>query len=103
MALLDIRQRSGYLFLGVVVAHVLLISAQVNSKSTGIPILETVTFGAFAEVQRGVSGVVTGVRQGWSGYVGLRQVRAENDSLKRELADARVQIQEQQALAARAR
>lgn len=102
MALLDIRQRSGYLFLAVVVAHVLLISAQVNSRSSGIPILETVTFGLFAEVQRAMTGGVTGLRQGWSGYVGLRQVRAENESLKRELAEARVAIQEQQALAARA-
>ena len=103
MALLDIRQRSGYLFLAVVVAHVLLISAQVNSKTSGMPILETVTFGIFAEVQRAVSSAVSGIRQGWSGYVGLRQVRAENESLKRELAEARVAIQEQQALAARAR
>ncbi|HEV3139318.1 MAG TPA: rod shape-determining protein MreC [Vicinamibacterales bacterium] len=103
MALLDIRQRSGYLFLAVVVAHVLLISAQVNSKSSGIPILESVTFGLFAEVQRAVTGGVSGLRQGWSGYVNLREVRAENESLKRELADARVAIQEQQALVARAR
>ncbi|HYM25537.1 MAG TPA: rod shape-determining protein MreC [Vicinamibacterales bacterium] len=103
MALLDIRQRSGYLFLAVVVGHVLLISAQVNSRSTGIPILETVAFGAFAEVQRTVSGFVSGIRQGWSGYVGLREVRTENESLKRELAGARVQLQEQQALAARAK
>jgi rod shape-determining protein MreC len=101
--LLDIRQRSGYLFLAVVVAHVLLISAQVNSRGSGIPILETVTFGAFAEVQRAVTGGVSGIRHGWSGYVGLRQVRTENESLKRELADARVAIQEQQALVARAK
>ena len=103
MALLDIRQRSGYLFLGVVVAHVLLISAQVNSKRTGIPILETVAFGVFAEVQRTVSGAVSGLRQGWSGYVNLREVRAENDSLKRELAEARVSLQQQQATVARAK
>ena len=31
MALLDIRQRSGYLFLGVILGHVLLISAQVTT------------------------------------------------------------------------
>jgi rod shape-determining protein MreC len=103
VAVLDIRQRSGYLFLAVVVAHVLLISAQVNSKSSGLPILETVTFGVFAEVQRTMSRAVTGVRQAWSGYIGLRNVRAENDALKRELADARVAMQEQQALAARAK
>ena len=51
MALLDIRQRAGYLFLAVMLGHVLLISAQVNSQS-GVPVLEAVTFGVFAEVQR---------------------------------------------------
>ena len=55
MAFIDIRQRSGYLFLGVMLGHVLLISAQVNSK-TGVPVLEAVTFGVFAEVQRGAVG-----------------------------------------------
>ena len=33
MALLDIRRRSGYLFLAVMIGHVILISAQVNSRS----------------------------------------------------------------------
>jgi len=53
MALLDIRRRSGYLFLAVMLFHVILISAQVNSRS-GVPVLESVTFGVFAEVQRGL-------------------------------------------------
>ena len=81
MVLLDIRQRSGYLFLGVV-----LISAQVNSRS-GVPILESVTFGIFSEVQRTVAAGVSDVRQVWSGYIGLRQVKSENDRLKRQLAE----------------
>ena len=41
MALLDIRQRSGSLFLIVTLGQILLISAQVNAK-TGVPILEAV-------------------------------------------------------------
>ena len=63
MALLDIRQRAGSLFLAVVLGHILLISAQVNSKS-GVPMLEAVTFGVFSEVQRAVSSGVSGVRRG---------------------------------------
>ena len=51
MAVGAIRQRSGYLFLGVILGHILLISAQVNSRS-GVPVLEFVTFGIFSEVQR---------------------------------------------------
>jgi len=102
VALTDIRQHSGYLFLGVVLGHVLLISAQVNSKA-GVPVLEAVTFGIFSEVQRSLSGGTSGVRNVWGNYVGLRHVKAENDELKRQLAAAEISLQEQRALADRAR
>lgn len=102
MAVLDLRQRSGYLFLTVIVGHILLISAQVNSR-TGVPVLEAVTFGIFAEVQRAVSSGVSGVRRAWNGYVGLRHVKQENDALKQQLADAQIAVQQQRALADRAR
>ncbi len=98
----DLRQRSGYLFLAVMLGQVLLISAQVNSKS-GVPMLEAVTFGIFSEVQRATSSAVSGVRHGWSGYIGLRHLKQENDALKRDLAAAQIVAQEQQALASRAR
>jgi rod shape-determining protein MreC len=102
VALLDIRQHSGYLFLGVIVAHVLLISAQVNSRS-GIPVIEAVAFGVFSEVQRVVSKGTTGGGHVWSGYVALRHVKQENEELKQQLAAAQVAAQEQRALADRAR
>src|SRR5471030_760073 len=102
MAILDIRQRSGYLFLVAVVVQVLMISAQVNSK-TGVPVLEAITFGIFSEVQRALSAGVTGIRHGWSGYIGLRQVKVENDELKRQLAATQIALQEQRALADRTR
>lgn len=102
MALQDIRQRSGYLFLAVILGHILLISAQVNSKS-GVPVIESVTFGIFSEIQRGLSGGFSGIGQVWSGYVGLRHLKVENDALKRDLAAAQVAVQEQRALADRAR
>jgi len=102
MAVVDIRQRSGYLFLGVILGHILLISAQVNSR-TGVPVLETVTFGIFSEVQRTFSGGFSGVRRVWSDYIGLRNLKTENEELKRQLAAAQVAMQEQRALADRAR
>jgi rod shape-determining protein MreC len=102
MAVLDIHQRSGFLFLGVVLGHILLISAQVNSR-TGVPVLESVTFGIFSELQRGLSGGFSGVRHTWGDYVGLRNAKRENEDLKRQLAAAQVTIQEQRALADRAR
>src|SRR5262245_13879204 len=102
MARLETRSRAGYVLLAAIVGHVLLISAQVNSKS-GVPILESVTFSVFAELQRSTSAVTSSVRSAWNEYIGLRQVRAENETLKRQLADAQIQIQEQRALADRSR
>jgi rod shape-determining protein MreC len=102
MALLDIRQRSGTLFLAVTLGQILLISAQVNSKS-GVPVIEAVTFGIFSEVQRGLSGGFLGIRSVWTGYIGLRNLKAENEALKRDLATSQVEAQEQRALADRTR
>ena len=102
MALLDLRQRSGYLFLAVTLGQILLVSAQVNSKS-GVPVIESVTFGVFSEVQRGLSGGFLGIRRVWTGYIALRHLKVENEALKRDLATAQVAVQEQRALADRTR
>src|SRR5512133_2368234 len=98
MAFPDIRQRSGYLFLAVAVGHIILISAQVNSRS-GVPLLQALVFGAFAEVQRGTSGIVRGVRSGWAEYVALQNVHAENEALKQRLRYLEVKLQRERALA----
>ena len=50
MALLDIRQRVGWLFMTVTVMHLILISAQVQTRR-GVPMLEEAIFGTMAEVQ----------------------------------------------------
>jgi rod shape-determining protein MreC len=97
-----IRQRSGYLFLGVILGHILLISAQVNSRA-GVPVLEFVTFGIFSEVQRVIASGFGGIRDVWGGYIGLRHLKTENETLKRQLADAQIAVQQQRALADRAR
>ena len=102
MAVSDFRQRTAVLFIAVVLGHIILISAQVNS-SAGVPLLEVATFGAFAEVQRGAAGMTGGIRNAWNGYVDLRGVRAENDHLKKQLGDLQVQFQQERARAERAR
>jgi rod shape-determining protein MreC len=98
MAVLDIRQRTGWLFFGVLVAHIILISAQVNTRR-GVPMLEAVVFGAFAEVQRAASSVVTGVQDGWTNYFALQQIRRDNEQLKHEVTEMRVALQQERALA----
>jgi rod shape-determining protein MreC len=79
-----------------------LISAQIQSKA-GMPVLETVTFGIFAEVQRAASAGVSVVRQSWSNYIGLRHVKTENETLKRQVADLQVDVQQERALAEQSR
>jgi rod shape-determining protein MreC len=102
MPALDVRRRSGYLFLAVLIAQIVAISAQVSTKS-GAPVLEVVALGLFSEVQRLGSGVVRSVTGAWSGYVDLRGARADNERLTRELRDARVALQQERALAQRTR
>ena len=102
MALLDIRQRTGYLFVAVTIAHIILISAQVNTNR-GVPVLEAVTVGTFAEVQRGASSVIGGVRNSWQEYFALRSVREENERLTHELAAIQIRLQQEQALAEQSR
>ena len=78
---------------GVVLGHIILISAQVNAR-TGVPVLEEVTFGMFAEVQRGVAG----------GFVGrtrhVERIRrpaaassAENENAETAACRAQVEVQ----------
>jgi rod shape-determining protein MreC len=102
MPVTDFRQRTAMLFIAVVLGHIILISAQVNS-SAGVPLLEVITFGAFAEVQRGAAGLTGGIRDAWSGYGNLRHVRAENEELRRKLGELQVQFQQERARVERAR
>jgi rod shape-determining protein MreC len=97
---LDIRRRTGVLLFVVMMGHIFLISVQVQSRS-GVPVLQAATFGVFARVQGGTSAVIHGVRDFWGNYVGLRGVRAENEALRKHVADLQVRLQEQRALAAR--
>lgn len=102
MPALDVRRRSGYLFLAVLIAQIVIISAQVSTRS-GTPALEALALGLFSEVQRVGSAAVRGVREAWTGYVDLRGARAENDALLRQLRDARIALQQERALAQRTR
>ena len=100
MATVQISQRPFLVLAGVIVFHLILISAQV-STTAGIPFIQLVTFGAFSEVQRGTMQSIDRVRGLWSGYVALRDAHAENEILKRELQTLQVRLQEERAQAQR--
>ena len=86
----------------ICLGHVLLISAQVQSR-TGVPVLEAAAFGAFAEVQRTIAAVAETGRRLWTNYVALRGAARENEELRRRILDLEGQVQEQRALASRTR
>jgi rod shape-determining protein MreC len=98
MAVIDIRRRTGYFFLAVVVGHVILISAQVTTKR-GVPMLEEAVFGVFSEVQRVANGVGTGVRTSWQNYFALQQVQEENERLKQQISALQIRLQQERSLA----
>ena len=100
MALADISQRPGLLLGAAIVLHVALISAQVNTVS-GLPVLQVVTFGSFAELQRLMTGGLTGAEDFWTGYIDLRHVNEENAALKQELQALQIRLQEERALGQR--
>jgi rod shape-determining protein MreC len=101
MAVLDIRQRTGWLFVVFVIGHLVLISTQV--KARGVPVFESVTFGAFAEVQRGASSAVGSARDTWQNYFALQQIRRENAALTQRVAELQMKLQEERAAAQRSR
>ena len=98
--MLDVRRRTGVLLVAISMGHLILISLQIPSKA-GVPVFQSVTFGAFARVQGATAATLYGIRHFWGSYVWLRGVRAENESLKRQLAELQVRLQEERALASR--
>jgi rod shape-determining protein MreC len=102
MALLDIRQRTGWLFGAIVVSHIILISAQVTTKR-GVPVLQEVTFGAFAEMQRAATTAFGSAREGWQNYFALQQIRQENEQLKQEVTELRISLEQERNIAQQTR
>lgn len=94
------RKRTGWIFFSVMLGQVLLVSAQVQTRA-GMPVIEAVSFGAFSRVQSATSAVVRGVRDVWTNYSSLRGARDENQTLKQQLAELELRLQEQRAIAAR--
>jgi rod shape-determining protein MreC len=96
----DIRKRTGWIFLFAMLAQILLVSAQVQTKS-GARALNAVTFEVFSRIEHGTSSAVKGGQGFWGNYIGLRGVRAENETLRRRVAELEVQLQQEHALASR--
>ena len=99
-AVFDIRRRTGFILLAVLTAQIILISAQVRSDS-GVPVIESVTFGFFSGVQRLTFGFVGSVRNTWVRYSSLHGVDEENTQLRQQIAELQIQLQNERARAHR--
>jgi rod shape-determining protein MreC len=95
-----LHRQTFLLFAVISVGHVLLISAQVQSK-TGTSVLQSVAFGAFASVQGMTSGVAGLGRSFWTNYLAVSGAARENEELRRRLLDLEAELQRQRALAGR--
>ncbi len=95
-------RRTFVLFLVLSFAHLLLMSVQMQSRS-GVPLLQAGAFGVFAAIQRVMAGVSDTVRSGWSNYVALRGVVAENDALQKQVLSLEEQVQTQAAIVSQTR
>ena len=99
-AVFDIRRRTGFILLAVLTAQIVLISAQVRFDS-GVPVIESVTFGFFSGIQRLTFGFVDGVGNMWARYSSLQSVAEENTLLRQQVANLQVQLQNERARAHR--
>jgi len=94
------RRRPVTLLLLLSVGHVLLISAQVPSR-TGSSVLGEATFGTVARVQGGIAGVAGGVHGFWSHYLALSGAARDNEALRAQLLALEGQLQGERARSAR--
>jgi len=101
VALPAIRPRGGYLLVAVIIGHIVLISAQVNTR-TGVPVLQSAVFAVIAEVQQAASGVIGGVTRVWRGYVALRGAREENEKRRVQIENLELERQQWKAAVAEA-
>lgn len=95
-------RRTFVLFLLLSFGHILLISAQVQSKS-GLPLVQAGAFGVFASIQHLTSGIADIGRSVWSNYVALRGVAAENDTLQKRVLELEGLVQSQAAIVSQTR
>lgn len=95
-------RRTFALLVTVCLGHVLLISAQVQSRD-GLSFLQVAAFDVFARAQQATGGVTDSVRSIWTQYFGLRGVARENAELRQQLLDMAAELQTQRARSAQTR
>lgn len=97
-----IHRRTFSLLIIICLGHILLISAQVQSKS-GLPVIETLAFGVFSRVQGLSASVADAGGRLWTNYFALQGAARDSEALRRRILELEAELQQQQALAGRTR
>jgi rod shape-determining protein MreC len=84
------------------IGHVLLISVQVQTRS-GLPLLESVAFQAFAGAHQTAGSLAGGLGGVWTGWIALHGVAEENERLRRQVAELEGRVMGLEAIAREAR
>jgi rod shape-determining protein MreC len=87
-------RKSRLLLVGLVLAHLVAISKQVERG--GQSLLGHSLFALAAPFQAVITGTIQGVSGGWSGYVDLRRVYEQNRSLQEQVRALESQLQDRQ-------
>jgi len=90
------RQRTIPLLFVTCLGHVLLISAQVQSRE-GVPLLESAAFGAFARIQHATTSLADAGRSTWTHYFALSGAARENEDLRRRVVELEGALQAERA------
>jgi rod shape-determining protein MreC len=98
--MVESRSRTAPLLVVMCLGHVLLISAQVQTRG-GESLVESGAFGVFAGVQGVMAAVSGSVRSVWTGYFALRGAARENEELRRRLVELQADYQIERARAQR--
>jgi rod shape-determining protein MreC len=88
-------RKSRILLAGLVLGHLVLISRQVEGGHGGT-LIDQVVFAFLSPFQKLVGGGVAGVSGTWRGYVDLRRVHAENESLQDRVRALEMELQQKQ-------
>jgi cell shape-determining protein MreC len=88
-------RKSGFLLLGLVLLHLVVISGQVDGGH-GVSLLERAILATLSPPQALLDGALRGVARAWHGYVDLRGVREENQRLQAQVDVLEQHLQEKQ-------
>ncbi|PYQ48259.1 MAG: rod shape-determining protein MreC [Acidobacteria bacterium] len=92
---LETKRGSRFLLGGLVLAHLVVISRQVE-RSGGTSLLGQTVFAVLSPFQRVVGATMGAVTATWSGYFDLRHVYRENQDLRSRVASLEMELQRQQ-------